>query len=116
MSRTQISIKLEDGLLERIDQLAESVGVTRTAVIEKALKDDLPQQEAFHRSLENPVIRAIHAKLTSPTMLRLIGRLANDEFSDAEIEALAVRGPQQRAGAESRAAARKARTRPGEAT
>lgn len=106
MPRTQISIKLEDDLLERIDRLAAAVGSTRTAVIEKAVQNDLPQQEAFHKSLENPVVRAIHERITSPGVLRLLARLADESMTDDEINAIIDRAPAQREAAKQRKADR----------
>lgn len=106
MARTQISIKLDEDLLARIDQLAAEVGTTRTAVIEKAVENDLPQQEAFHKSLENPVVRAIHERITSPGVLRLLARLADEPMTDDEINALVERAPAQRAAAKQRKADR----------
>ena len=107
MNRTQISIKLDTALLERIDQLAADSGVTRTAVIEKAVKNDLPSQESFNKALENPAIRALHTQLTKPGMLRLIAKLAGEEFTDAELEAMLEKAPRQRESAKRRKSARR---------
>lgn len=111
MARTQISIKLNDELLARIDRFAEDSGVTRTAIIEKALENDLPEQEAFARSLENPVIRAVHERITSPRVLRLLATLASADVSDAELERIIERAPEQREAAKRRVAKKKPRGR-----
>lgn len=100
--RTQISIKLDSDLLERIDKLASDVGITRTAVIEQAVKNDLPEQESFHKSLENPVIRAMHEKLTSPAVLRTLAKLAQSDMSDEQITEIIEKGPHQRDAAKAR--------------
>ena len=75
MPRTQISIKLDEDLLSRIDDLAEAKGISRTAVIETAINNDLPEQESFQRSLENPVLRALHKQMSKPAFLRAIALL-----------------------------------------
>ena len=107
MPRTQISIKLDSDLLARVDQLAEDVGVTRTAIIEQAVKNDLPEQETFHQSLENPIIRGIHEKLSSPAVLRTLAKLAREDMSDEEIEEIVSKGPRQRDAAKKRAHTKK---------
>jgi len=107
MSRTQISIKLDTDLLARIDKLAEDINVTRTAIIEQAIKNDLPEQESFHKSLENPVIRGLHEKLTSPSVLRLLAKLAHTDMSDEQITEIIEKGPRQRDAARSRATSKK---------
>ncbi len=106
MPRTQISIKLDDDILARIDRLAADVGSTRTAVIEKAIENDLPEQEAFHRSLENPVVRAVHAQLTRPAVLGMIAKLANERLSDSDLAALIDRAQAQRDAATERRSSR----------
>ena len=111
MPRTQISIKLDQDLLARVDQLAEAAGTNRTAVIEQAIKNDLPEQEAFQRSLENPAIRAIHKQITRPGMLQLIAKLANEQLSEEELSQLVEKAPRQREAAERRVAERKGKNR-----
>lgn len=107
MSRIQISIKLNSDLLDRIDKLAKDVGVTRTAIIEQAVENDLPEQESFHKSLENPLIRGIHEKITSPTVLRLLARLSSGEITDEEITNIMEKAPRQRDAARTRTAAKR---------
>ena len=112
MARAQISIKLDEELLARVDQLAEDASVTRTAVIEQAIANDLPEQEAFYRSLENPVIRAIHKKITTPGMLRVLAAIVNDDLTDEEIERITERAPKQREAAVRRKSQKKASRKP----
>lgn len=107
MAKTQISIKIDSFLLERIDKLAEDIRTSRTAIIEQAVKNDLPEQEAFHESLENPLIRGIHEKVTSPAVLRLLARLSSGDITDDDISDIVEKGPRQRDAARARAAAKK---------
>lgn len=107
MSRTQISIKLDTDLLKKIDQFAEDVGVTRTSLIEQCIKNELPRQEENYRLLENPLVRSMHEKLTSPTILRAIAKIAQADMSDDEIEEIISKGPRQREAAKKRATTKK---------
>ena len=109
--RTQISIKLDSVLLERVDKLAADVGITRTAVIERAVKNDLPEQESFHKNLENPVIRAMHEKLTSPAVLRTLAKLAQTDLSDEQITEIIEKGPRQRDAARTRQGQKKSKSK-----
>ena len=109
MPRIQISIKLDEDLLARVDQLAEATGTNRTAVIEQAVKNDLPEQEAFQQSLENPTIRALHKQITRPALLRAIAMLANERMTDEDLAEVVERAPRQRAAVERRVAERKGR-------
>ncbi len=107
MPKTQISIKLDADLLDRIDLLAADIGSNRTAVIEQAIKNDLPEQEAFHKSLENPLVRAIHERITTPAILRAIATLAQDDLTDEQIARIVERSPAHREAAKKRKTERK---------
>lgn len=95
MNRTQVSIKLDAALLTRVDRLAEAAGVTRTQVIEQAITNDLPEQEAFQKSMENPAMRAIHKQITKPAVLRVLAKLANEDLSDQQLAEIMEKAPRQ---------------------
>lgn len=107
MAKTQISIKLDSDLLARIDRLVESSGRNRTAVIEEAINNDLPEQEAFERSMEVPVVRAIHKQLTKPGMLRAIAALVDKPLTDEQVSAILEAAPRQREAGKKRQEERK---------
>lgn len=109
MRKRAISITLDEKMIERLDRLAADAEVSRTAIIEKALENDLPKQESFQQSLENPVVRAIHARITTPEVLRVLAKLANNEMTDDEIASIVERAPRQREAASKRKATRKSR-------
>ena len=111
MPRTQISIKLDEDLLTRVDQLAEAAGTNRTAVIEQAIKNDLPQQEDYQRSLENPIVRAIHKQITTPRMLQAIAKIVNEDMTEEERAELLEKAARQRDAAERRIEDRKGKGR-----
>lgn len=101
MSKRPISISIETDLLDRVDRLAELRGDTRTAVIERAIRNDIAEQEEFIESLANPVVRGVHKTLTSsPTLLRIIARLVDEDMSDGDIRALMERAPRDRKAGE----------------
>ena len=95
MTRSQISIKLDSDLLDRIDDLASDVGVTRTAIIEKCLENELPNQEALYRSMENPVIRFLHKQLTRPEVLAAMVKIADGTIDPEEIRSIAHKAQRQ---------------------
>ena len=99
MARKPISITLEESLISTIDQFAEEIGVTRTAIIEKCIKNELPKQISTYEHLENPLIRAMHEKVTSPNVLRLLAKLTQSDMSDEEIAEIVEKGPRQREAA-----------------
>jgi predicted DNA-binding protein len=96
MPRIQISIKLDEDVLARLDRLAEDTGYSRTAIIEQAVKADLPEREAFQRSLENPILRTIHKRVTTPSVLRAIAALANEDMTDEDLADILQHAPKRR--------------------
>jgi len=107
MPRSQISIKLDSNLLAEVDQFAEDIGVTRTSIIEQCIKNELPRQEENYKLLANPLVRTLHEKVTSPSVLRLLAKLAQSDMTDEEIEEIVNKGPRQREAAKKRATASK---------
>ncbi|MGV6815365.1 MAG: hypothetical protein ACWA5W_10230 [Phycisphaerales bacterium] len=99
MARKPISITLEESLITQIDQFAKDIGVTRTSIIEQCIQNELPRQEENYRILENPLVRSMHEKVTSPAVLRLLAKLAQSDMSDEEIESIIEKGPRQREAA-----------------
>lgn len=96
MPKSQISIKLDSELLDRIDELAEDIGSTRTALIESMINTELPEREAFHRSLENPVVRAVHQQISRPAIIKAISVLVDRKLTDDDISALIENAPVHR--------------------
>jgi len=96
MPRAQISIKLDEDLLTRVDKLAKVIGTNRTAIIERAIKNDLPEQEAFERSMANPAVRAIHKQITRPGILQAIAKLVDHDLSAEQIDEIIEKAPRQR--------------------
>jgi predicted transcriptional regulator len=87
MTKTHISIKLESDKLTRIDKLAADEGISRTAVIERMFTTSLEDQEAFNRSLENPMVRELHKRMTSsPSVIKALAKFVRQEISNEEID------------------------------
>jgi predicted transcriptional regulator len=96
MARKPISITLDEDMIARIDRLAEDEGRTRTSVIERALRNDLPEQEKFNRTLENPLVREAHKLVTSRAMLEFISMLAGENPSEEDIRRVLENAPKLR--------------------
>lgn len=111
MARTQISIKIDDELLTRVDRLAEATGETRTSIIEQAVRQDISEQEWYHHSLENPIVRALHEKLSSPSMLRRMMSLAGTEITEESVERVKNRGERSRVAAKVRSKQKRRQTK-----
>lgn len=104
MPTSQISIRIDSELLGRVDALADADGLSHTAVIERAIRKDVPQQEAYNRSLENPAVRMIHEQLTRPSVLRVIAKVANEDLTDEQLDWAMNQAPKHRQAAKRRAA------------
>ncbi len=108
MTKRPISITLDEPMIERLDALAALEGTTRTAIIERALRNDLPEQESFHKDLENPLMRALHAQITrSPTVMRTLATMVRQELTEEQIERILEKAPVDRERAKQRAAERR---------
>lgn len=87
MSKQVVSIRLDTALIERLDVLAENLGVTRTHVIERLVEDNIGQEERLHSLMQNPVVReSLIAALSSETVVRIVGKLTGEFETDEEVQ------------------------------
>lgn len=88
--RIQISIKLDESTLQRVDEVAKLFGMTRTAFIERACLKTLEDQEALLEEMEgeSAVTAAVmDAAMNNKMFRRAVMKLAASHISDEEIEA-----------------------------
>lgn len=81
MSKARISLTIDDRLLERIDQLAEAQNVTRSALVERLLREAVSEEEM----LANPTIRQmVTAAIGSPAVLRSLTKQFEKLLTDEQ--------------------------------
>ena len=105
MSRKkQITLTVDEDLVDRVDELARDEGTSRSAVIGRVLRAGLPGEEWFHRTLENPLVRALHERLTSsPGILKALAAMVDEQLSAEDIRVLKEdTGPRMRDSAKRR--------------
>ncbi|MCA9305011.1 MAG: ribbon-helix-helix protein, CopG family [Phycisphaerales bacterium] len=110
MAKKPISFTIDEDLLARLDRVAELRGETRTDVIERALRNDLPEQESMLESVANPLKREfVDRVLASPQLLRAIASVVNEKLPDDFEERAAKARPAIRSAGEKIQAERKAK-------
>ncbi|CAK9047072.1 Uncharacterized protein (Fragment), partial [Durusdinium trenchii] len=83
MARAQVSIKMEQETLERLDAIAGEFEMTRTAFIEKAVEEALEDKERWLAEVRKagPVERAVQDLiLARPEIFVAIAKLIGDEL------------------------------------
>lgn len=93
-TRKPVTISLDPDLIAQVDRIAEIRGETRTAVIERAIRNALPEEERFLRLLANPVARAVFDKvMSSPRLMEAIAAAVHEDLEPGEVEALRAAQP-----------------------
>ncbi len=94
-NKEKISISIEADLLRRLDAVCEARGDSRSAVIERILRDEMPEEESFLQGMEDPMSRALIATLIrSPAVLKVIATVAGKAISDADLKRVQERAPE----------------------
>lgn len=97
-TRKPVTISLDPDLIAHVDHIAQIRDETRTAVIERAIRNALPEEEKFLRLLSNPVARAVYDKvLSSPRLLEVIAAAVHEDLAPGEVEALKAAQPRMSA-------------------
>lgn len=110
MAKKPISFTIDEDLLARLDRVAELRGESRTDIIERAIRNDLPEQEAMLESVANPLRREFVDKvLASPQLLRAIANIVNEKLPEDWEERAAKARPAIRGAGEKIQAERKAK-------
>ncbi|MEO1716948.1 MAG: ribbon-helix-helix domain-containing protein [Planctomycetota bacterium] len=90
MPKTQTSIKIDSDLMARVDRLAKMRGESRTAVIERCLRNAVPELEQYFENMQNPAFRAAQQLITrNPKVLRAISAALLEELPQEEAERIA---------------------------
>lgn len=93
-TRKPVTISLDPDLIAQVDRIAEIRGETRTAVIERSIRNNLPGEEKFLKLLGNPVARAVFDKvLSSPRLIEAISAVVHEDLAPGEVEALKAAQP-----------------------
>ncbi len=110
MPRSQISIKLDEDTLRRVDEAVEILGETRTAYIERAVLYALDNLDSMIEEMEreSPLTAAILDNITgNKKLLRTVARLLASEMPPEKVDDRSDELKKIRAEADRRKAAKK---------
>jgi hypothetical protein len=74
-----LSIRIDAGILRRVDELAARADVGRAEVVERCLSIGLFDQESLVEWLKNPVVGAVFNLLRYPVVVKALGKVLKDE-------------------------------------
>lgn len=85
--KERITVTIDAGVLERVDAAAASRGESRSAVIERLVRNDIEREEDFLKNLESPVKRAIlRAMTSSPRLVEMLAVIVGDQLETGDAE------------------------------
>ncbi len=110
MPRVQISIKLDEDVLRRVDEAAEVLEYTRTKFIERAVKRALDNLDSIFEEMEEDshlTAMALDFLASKKSFMKGVGRLMASEMTPEQLEEGLDSYPKLRAEADRRKAAKK---------
>lgn len=78
MAKTFVGLRLSNGLLKIIDELAEKEGTSRTEVMEEALRRGLDDEIRFVEMLEKPLQRLFFKGMVNSGIVDLVCKAVGD--------------------------------------
>lgn len=87
--KDRITITIDAELLRRVDAVADARAESRSAIIERIVKNEIVSEERFLKVLEVPVTRLIVEKIMgSPTIAGVIAEMVGNSMTQEERKAL----------------------------
>ena len=82
-----ISLRLPADLLTRVDQIAGAKGESRTASIERLIRDGIDDEENFVRMATDPVVGpAIFGAFAKPEVVRALMQALRQDLTDEQLD------------------------------
>ncbi|MFG0276309.1 MAG: ribbon-helix-helix domain-containing protein [Phycisphaerales bacterium] len=83
MKKIPISVALDPQLVDEIDSIAESLGESRSAVVERVLRNGLQDERASIAALANPLVAKL---LDHPKFMSALAAVVGEELTVSEVE------------------------------
>lgn len=87
MATIGTSIRLDEDLVKRLDALAELRAESRSALIERILKNGVDEEEQFWKAQDNPVYREVSRLLLKPAVAMAMAKIVGEQVDPAAVAA-----------------------------
>lgn len=82
-----VSIAVDPALWDRVEELADAQGVSRSAFLVRLLRDAIDQEEDTIKALQNPVIASAMIKAFGDrNVVKAVAQIMNQELTPAQID------------------------------
>ena len=109
-TKERITITLDHDVLADIDHIAELRSESRSAVMERILRNGIEDENKFLDQLSNPIIRELTTRLAqSPQLIEAISRVVGEQVSQDDLDRYAEAGPRLKEAGRKRQSERKAK-------
>ena len=96
MAKQIISSAIENELLERLDAVAEKRGETRSAVVERMLRNTIDEEEEFIGDMESSFWRnMMKGLIKSPLAAKALAAVAREQLTPQQYERFQKEMPKQ---------------------
>lgn len=85
-NKERITITIDPTVLARIDQICEMKDESRSAFIERALRNEIELQGKFLEEMDSQGMQALYLAISHPAVLNVITRMAGERMSSEEIQ------------------------------
>lgn len=81
-----ISVRLPVALLDRIQQIADDQGTSRSEMIERCLEIGVRDEQEFATLVDNPITREIVKVISQSTFINKVAKMAGKEISLEQVD------------------------------
>lgn len=85
MATIGTSIRLDEDLVKRLDELAELRSESRSALIERILNNGVADEEQFWERMQNPVYREVSRLILRPDVAMAMAKVLGERLDPAAV-------------------------------
>jgi metal-responsive CopG/Arc/MetJ family transcriptional regulator len=74
-----LSVRINPGVLKRLDELAERTGVGRAEIVDRCVRAGLREEEELADDLQRPIVGELIHALTNEKVVKMLGKLMHGE-------------------------------------
>lgn len=86
MATINTSIRIDEDLWNRIGDLGEMIGQTRSEILSRIVRNGIEDEERVHRMMRDPVYGRFLELLIKPSVMSKLAQLAGESLTSDDLE------------------------------
>lgn len=81
-----LSVRIDDEILRRLDQLSERTGISRAEIVERCLAVGIVDEEEYVKSLESAITGPLMQMFMRPRVMKMVLDLLGEKVDETQMK------------------------------